>query len=152
MVFISSTTRFFFFPTQFHQQAERVRPETVRDTAPLPAGPEGIVAIRHFFVVEWASWIEDWPTLRRLEPFHVWREDVIRERFEYGEQSGLQCAFGRVYRLDPEWTLPDRPGFGGCRSWLTLPGAPAVATVLTPVLDDARFTSLAAEVRAALQP
>ena len=143
---------FFLFPTQFHQQSERVRPDALRHLAPYPPAPAGTVAIRYFFAVEWASWIDDWPTLQRLEPYHVWREDVVRERFEYDDQRGLQCAFGRVYRLDPEWTFPDRPGFGGCRSWLTLPEFPADATVLHPVLTDAQFTGLAAEVSAALQP
>ena len=101
--------------------------------------------------MEWASWVDDWSTLQRLEPFHVWREEVVRERFEYEEQRGLQCAFGRVYRLEPEWSFPDRPGFGGCRSWVTLPDFPGAVTALTPVLDDARFSALATELRAAIR-
>lgn len=143
---------FFLFPTQFHQQAERIRPDVLPTLRPVSPAPEGMVAVRNFFVLDWAWWIDDWPTLQRLEPFHVWREEVVRERFEYDDQRGLQCAFGRVYRLDPAWTFPDRPSFGGCRSWITLPEFPAETTALHPVMDDARHAALAAELRAVLRP
>ena len=141
---------FFLFPTQFHQQAARVRPDAMTGVSPLSPPPAGTVAVRYFFAVEWALFIEDWSTLQRLEPFHVWREEVVRERFEYEEQRGLQCAFGRVYRIEPEWTFPDRPGFGGCRSWVTLPDFPGSGASMMPVLDDVRFSALAAEVRAGI--
>ncbi len=142
---------FFLFPTQYHQQAERVRPEILPELTPEPPAPAGTVIIRYFFTVDWALWIDDRAALQRLEPFHVWREEVVRERFEYDDQRGLQCAFGRVYRLDPAWSFPDRPSFGGCRSWITLPDFPADTTVLQPVLGDERHASLASEVRAALR-
>ncbi len=143
---------FFLFPTQFHQQAERIRPEILPALTPIDPAPAGTVAIQNFFVLDWAMWIDDWPTLQRLEPFHVWREEVVRERFEYEDQRGLQCAFGRVYRLDPAWTFPDRPSFGGCRSWITLPEFPAEITAMPPVIEDARHFALAAQIRALLHP
>ena len=142
---------FFLFPTQFHQQAARVRPDALAGLVPLSPPPTGTVAIRYFFAVEWAHWVDDWSTLQRLEPFHVWREEIVRERFEYEGQQGLQCAFGRVYRLQSTWTFPDRPGFGGCRSWVTLPDFPGDATAFVPALDDERFSAVAAEVRAAIR-
>ncbi len=141
---------FFLFPTQFHQQAERIRPEELPILTRTPPAPAGTVAIRYFFTLDWALWIDDWPTLQRLEPFHVWREEVVRERYEYDEPRGLQCAFGRVYRLDPEWTFPDRPSFGGCRSWITFPEFPAGAIAMHPVLGDAEHASLAEQVRKVL--
>lgn len=141
---------FFLFPTQFHQQAERVRPEALAELRRTPRPPEGTVAIRYFYALERAEWIDDWDTLARLEPFHVWREDVVRERFAYDEQPGLQCAFGRVYRLDPGWTFPERPGYGGCRSWVTLPEFPAERHTITPVLTDAEHEVVAEDIRRAL--
>lgn len=141
---------FFLFPTQYHQQAERVRPEILPTLLPSPCPAEGTVAIRSFFALEWAEWIEDWETLVRLEPFHVWREDVVRERFAYDEQRGIQCAFGRVYRLEPVWEFADRPSFGGCRSWITLPDLPAEIFSAEPVLDDSQHAKIAREVRAAI--
>jgi hypothetical protein len=140
---------FFLFPTQYHQQAAKVRPEELATLRPAPAPAEGTVEIQYFFALEWAVWIEDWEALTRLEPFHVWREEVVRERFDYDEPRGLQCAFGRVYRLDPAWTFPDKPSYGGCRSWINLPELPP-ETRRTPVIDDARHRALASEIQAAL--
>ena len=141
---------FFLFPTQYHQQAERVRPEAMATLHPTPRPAEGTVEIRYFFTMERAEWVEDWETLARLEPFHLWREDVVRERFEYDGQRGLQCAFGRVYRLQEPWIFEDRPAFGGCRSWITLPTFPAAHFSGQPVLDDRAHATLAKDVRAAL--
>ena len=143
---------FFLFPTRYHQQADRVRPEMSAALGPVVTPETGTVEIRYFFVMEWAVWIDGWSTVARLEPFHVWREDVVCERFDYDDQRGLQCAFGRVYRLEPAWTFPDRPSYGGCRSWVTLPEFPAVDTVLVPVLEDARHEVVSRELRAALNP
>jgi hypothetical protein len=140
---------FFLFPTQYHQQAAKVRPEELGALTPTPAPPENTVEIRYFFALEWAVWIDDWDTLKRLEPFHVWKEEVARERFDYDEPRGLQCAFGRVHRLDSAWAFPDRPSYGGCRSWINLPEPPPDAA-LTPVIDDARHRALSEEILAAL--
>jgi hypothetical protein len=141
---------FCLFPTQYHEQARKVRPAELAGLHPAPAAPEGSVEIRYWFRLEWALWLDDWASLARLAPFHVWGEEIVRERFVYDATPGLQCAFGRVYRLEPLWAFPDRPGYGGCRSWLSLPPTPA-ETALVPVLDDARHQAVNAAVRAALE-
>ena len=141
--------RFFLFPTQYHQQAAMVRPEELSNLHPSPTAPEGTVEIRCFFALEFAVWVDRWPHAIALAPFHVWKEEVVRSRFDYDEPAGLQCAFGRVYRLDTPWSFPDRPGYGGCRSWLNLPAVPPGLDA-APVLDDATHAERAAAVRAAL--
>lgn len=141
--------RFFLFPTQYHQQTEMVRPEERPGLHPAPPAPEGTVEIRYFFALEFAVWVDRWASVAALAPFHVWKEEVIRSRFDYDESAGLQCAFGRVYRLDTAWSFPDRPGYGGCRSWVNLP--PLLPGLdATPVLDDAVHAERATVVRAAL--
>ena len=126
---------FFLFPTQYHQQAERVRPEEVAALDRAPAAPDGTVGIRLRFVLEFAHWIDDWERLRALDPFHVWKEEIIRERFEYDEARGIQCAFGRVLASNALWTFPDHPSYGGCRSWVNLPAVPS-SLEWTPVLPE----------------
>ena len=138
--------RFFLFPTRFHQQFDKVRPgESTGVPAPAddPADP---VEIRYLVAVEFACWVHDWEQLLRLEPLHIWREDVVRERFDYEDQRGLQCAFGRVYRAATAWSFPNRPAYGGCRSWVTLPAPPADLE-WTPVLDGAEHGRRRDEVR-----
>ena len=127
--------RFFLFPTQFHQQYEKVRPGERRESVAPANNAAEVVAVHLLVAVEFACWVNDWERLARLEPFHVWREDVVRERFEYDDQRGLQCAFGRVYRASRPWTFPNRPAYGGCRSWVTLP-APPDDLNWTPVLGE----------------
>ena len=141
---------FFLFPTQYHQQAERVRPEVLSSLRPTHRPIEGTVEVRYFFALEWAEWLSDWDTVARLEPLHVWREDVIRERFAYDDQRGLQYAFGRVYRLETPWRFPDNPAYGGCRSWITLPEFPAREISMHPVLGDLAHEQFARKTRAIL--
>ncbi len=139
---------FFLFPTQYHQQAEMVRPEELPGLRLEPLAPAGTVQIRYRFALEFAVWVDDWATVARLEPFHVWREEVARARFAYDDQAGLQCAFGRVYRLDAPWSFPDRPAYGGCRSWVNLP--PSENPTSSPVISDEAHAERAAAVRAVL--
>lgn len=139
---------FFLFPTGYHQQAAKVRPEELGRLAVAPAS-EGTVRIETVFSVERAVWIDDWETVQRLAPFHVWSEDTMRERFDYDEAAGLQCAVGRVYRLERPWEFPDRPAYGGCRSWVTLPEPPP-GLLRLPVLDDERHAARLHEIRSVI--
>ena len=139
---------FFLFPTQYHQQAEMVRPEELAGLRPEPPARTGTVEIRSFFALEFAAWVDDWAAVARLEPLHVWREEVVRARFAYDEQAGLQCAFGRVYRLGSPWSFPDRPAYGGCRSWVNLPSP--VNPSFSSVIGDEAHAERAAAVRAIL--
>lgn len=140
---------FYLFPTQYHQQAAKVRPEELPLLHPAPLAPAGAVRIDAFFAVEHAVWIDDWETLLRLRPFHVWRDDVLRERFDYDGNPGLQCAFGRVWNLASPWEFPAQPSYGGCRSWVNLPPAPP-PSARHPALDDARHAAAAQAILAVL--
>ncbi len=146
---------FWLFPTQYHEQAAKVRPEELPRLSdglpPVPAdhAAGALVAVRYFYRLEWTRRVEDWDAVARLAPFHVYREEVARERFAYADrqhQAGaLTVAFGRVFRLTAgdDWRFPDSPAFGGCRSWVELP-APPVDVELAPVLPDAEHKARAA--------
>ena len=62
--------------------------------------------------------------LRPQRALHVMQATVHEERFHYDHREGLYLAFVRAYRISPVWTLPLRPSYGGCRSWVALPGPP----------------------------
>lgn len=123
---------FFLFPTFFHEQSEKTR---LRD-APIPAPNEREVALRFFAKVESTSFVTRWETAEALSPLHVLQPAVVRERFDYDDAKGLHVALVRVFRVEPEWTLPNEKSYGGCRSWVQLPEWPA-ATQFQPVLSDA---------------
>ena len=116
---------FFLFPTLFHQQKERVR-ENFEDVDLPVAGDK--IPIKIFGEVVWKGDLDDWEKIRRLAPLHIWKEDVIRERFVFSEEAGegsLQLAVLRTWRLASTWWIPDQRSYGGCRSWVDLPEIPA---------------------------
>ena len=112
---------FFLFPTFFHGQVDRVRrPEG----GPAPREPNEI-EIRYFVWVKETELLTDWEKVRALEPLHILREEVVRERFDYEKTPGVHVAFVEVFRLDPVWRFPNARVYGGCRSWVELPEPPA---------------------------
>ena len=138
---------FLLFPTLFHEQVTKLK---LPETTLLPARAEdGGIRIEYRARVEWTAAITDLATAHRLAPFHVWRDDVVDERFRYDEKEGLSLAFVRVFRLSEPFAFPDSPKYGGCRSWVTLPDLPERMSS-TAVLDQGTHEARAAQVRALL--
>jgi hypothetical protein len=137
-------SEFFLFPTFFHEQIDKVRTEN----GEIPERRPGEIEIRYFAKLVEQLEITSWPMAAALEPFHILHESVVRERFAY-QQAGLHVALVRVFRLKPSWFLPEMPAYGGCRSWVKLPEAPA-ETRLEPVLTDESHQDVVERVRRAL--
>jgi hypothetical protein len=135
---------FFLFPTLFHEQAEKVRGANGNAAPAVVAAGE--IELRVFVRVEQVNVVTDWTTAAALQPFHVLREEVVRERFDYDEAPGLHVAVIRAFRVEPVWRIADQPAFGGCRSWLKLPDEPNESKLL-PVLSDAAHTARLEEIR-----
>jgi len=134
---------FYLFPTWFHEQIAKTKlpPET-----PLPERTTGQIVIRNFVRAEWTQLVTDFDMALALAPFHLWKKEVVEERFRYHESPEIHVAFLRVYKLSEPWSFPDGPKYGGCRSWVELPGPPPEIT-LTPVLDDAAHAARAEEIK-----
>jgi hypothetical protein len=138
---------FFLFPTLFHEQVAKLKlpPET-----PLPASAsEEQIAIHHRVRVEWTQDLADLETVRLLAPFHLWRDEVIEERFRYDEKQGVSLAFVRVEKLAEPFVFPNSSRYGGCRSWVTLPDPPSALSA-TPALGDAEHSDRERRIRALL--
>ena len=112
--------RFFLFPTYFHGQIERTRLSSYREVK----AKQDTVMISVFVEVEFTTLLRDLNLLRPLKTLHVMQASVLEERFHYDHREGLYLAFVRAYRISPVWTLPLRPSYGGCRSWVALPYPP----------------------------
>tara|TARA_B100000927_G_scaffold158235_1_gene127482 strand:+ start:3662 stop:4216 length:555 start_codon:yes stop_codon:yes gene_type:complete len=128
---------FAVFPTRFHAQAAQIR-------GPRPEGggaDEWEVGEEVFFEVwceaVWAHTLSDWNQVKALEPFHIWTEDLVRERFDCGDVQQIHCALVRVYRLTEPFTVPYAKGYGGCRTWVNLPVRPP--ELMEPVVEDSAF-------------
>lgn len=136
---------FLLFPTWFHEQLERT---TLAPDTPAPAPLDEEVEIAYAANVEWTRLVTDLAVVRRLRGHHVWRDDVVEERFRYDETPGLHVAFVRVFRLDPPRRLKMEKRFGGCRSWVDLPDLSGSA--LVSVISDEEHARRRAALEALL--
>ena len=84
-----------------------------------------------------------------LEGQHVWRQEVIAERFDWGREKSVFALAVRVYRLSRPVELPMLPEYGGCKSWIELE-ADISTDDATPVLINIAFEIHLRHFRAAL--
>ena len=138
---------FLLLPTLFHEQTAKLK---LPEHSCLPQTVVGEHTVLHRVVVEWTQDLTDWEQITRLDSFHIWREHVIRERFEYEGKQGVSLAFVRAYRLLVPATFPDSSKYGGCRSWVTLPDMEEMLHS-EPVLDECVHRTVEAAVQAALK-
>lgn len=139
--------RFYLVPTLFHEQVAKLK--LPADTVAPAAREDDQLEIKYVAEVEWTEDITDREVVSALAAFHVWRNEVVEERFRYSDKQGVSLAFVRVARLTPSFLFPNSPRFGGCRSWVTLPEPPA-RNVVEPVLGDAAHREREQQVRALL--
>lgn len=144
--------RFLLFPTLFHQQRECVQPGAqIRYDALAPKLSPSIVRIEYFVeVVDWKL-LESLESALRLQGQHVWREEVIRERFDWGKSRSIYAMAVRVYRLPLPVDLPMRAEYGGCKSWVEFE-EPIHTDHAQPVLTDREFESKLQHFRGVLEP
>lgn len=144
---------FWLFPTGFHNQGEQLNwtPPNAGDVAVPRDEERETVNIRQFAVLHGVWRLTDWDKVTALGPLHVWREEVVRERFAWNEESSLHVALVRVSVLPKPWTFPYERGYGGCRSWVKLPaGGRGLEKEARPAMEDAAWNTAAAKVRAML--
>ncbi len=134
-------SRFLLFPTRFHQQREAVLPAAqARFDLIAPAFPVAD-RVRLEFLAEVVAWkrLDSLAMAERLRGQHVWRDEVIAERFDWVKSKNLFALAVKVFRLPQAVELPLLPGYGGCKSWVELEREIAVGAA-QPVLADAAFT------------
>jgi hypothetical protein len=138
-------SEFLLFPTLFHEQVAKLK---LPAETPLPQPAPGEITIRQFCRVEWTALVTDLEVIKKLAPFHLWRDEEIEKRFQWDEPAGVNVAFLRAFHLAQPFSFPESPRYGGCRSWVNLPEPATLA--MTPALSDAEYASCAAEVKAIL--
>src|SRR5688500_929609 len=82
---------FLLFPTRFHQQRESVIDSAQARFDAIAPGfpPEGTLRLEFWAkVVEWRE-IVSARALHELRGQHIWRDEVLRERFEWGKSLGI---------------------------------------------------------------
>lgn len=132
--------KFLLFPTLFHQQRESVVPEAQARFDEIAPGFPGPDTLRIEFYAEVVKWrrLESLAEAERLRGQHIWRDEVIAERFEWGKSKNIVAMGVRIFRLPEAVELPMAASYGGCKSWIELEHDIDV-TKATPVLSDAEF-------------
>lgn len=154
---------FFLFPTWFHTQAAQLRWVPAEASEPSYSSDPGYdpvtqvfppeenrqtVDIDGFCTLESLARVTDWAVVEKLAPFHLWNETVVRERFVYDEDSCLNVALVRCWKLPERWTFPYAPRYGGCRSWVELPAEGShLRSQAQPAMDEDAWQAIATQVR-----
>ncbi len=144
--------RFFLFPTLFHQQRDAVRDgaQLRYDALIAPNLSSSSVHIEFFAeVVDWKL-LESCEAALHLRGQHIWREEIIRERFEWGRARNIYAMAVRVFRLPLPVELPMRADYGGCKSWVDLDAVISINGAQS-VLSDSEFHAKLERFRAALE-
>ncbi len=113
---------FFLFPTQFHQQRELVLPTAQKrfdEIAPQFSPP---TILRLEFLAKVVAWkqIDSLALAKKLRGQHIWRDEVIAERFDWGKNKNIFALAIRVFQLPRKIELPMAASYGGCKSWIEL--------------------------------
>ena len=141
--------RFWLFPTRFHQQAEGVVEEARAGFEDYEWPAEDVLRIEFGAEVVEARRLDSLAQAQRLAGQHIWREEIIAERFDWGRDAGIYAMALRVRRLAAPVELPMLESYGGCKSWVELE-PPMEFSGAEPVLADADFEMKLREFQEAL--
>ncbi len=144
-VFQAKYPRFWLLPTEFHQQLERSKPEAKRYFESTPSLIQQ-VELKYWAESIQVAYLESWETVHQLDSFHLLKEEILRERFDYGESRGLHLLVVRVYRLNQPIGIPWLSSYDGCKSWVDLESVPDFDNS-TAVISDIAFDHLKMRIK-----
>lgn len=139
-VFTINDPEFFLMPTYEHQNAALLQPafvprlEAIQAAAPDPK----TVTLDSYAVVDTIREAKDEEQVNALAREHLWNPLYVRQRFDFNPYDPLYLVVLRVYRLPEAVTLPMRPEYVGCKSWVTLE-RPLSTAGAVPAVPDAEF-------------
>jgi hypothetical protein len=144
---------FLLFPTLFHQQRESVIPAAQERFDQIARQFTSMEVVRLDFFAEVVAWrrIDSLSAAESLRGQHVWRDEVIAERFGWGRAKNLFALAVRVHQLPLTIELPMLPAYGGCKSWVELEKEVSLVGA-HPVLDQPTFDHKLQAFYSALNP
>jgi hypothetical protein len=138
------------FPSFEHQQADLLRPEHAATLGHVLAEAPAADALRftHYAQVHDAFPVREQAELDALAPHHIWSDAYATQRLRWRPAQALTAIVLRVWRLAEPVSVPWRPEYSGCKSWLALLDE-ARLSAATPAMTDEAFAAEAAAIRAA---
>lgn len=143
--------RFLLFPTRYHQQRECVVPTAQTRFDQMQRLSAEIVRLEFGAELVEARRLETLSQVKALRGQHIWQDEVVEQRFDWGKEKAIYALAARVFRLAAEVELPMDSAYGGCKSWITLERDIGTDAAV-PVLDDAAFQGKLEEFLTAFQP
>jgi hypothetical protein len=126
------------------ERAERVeRVERGEEGSPRI---DSSIPLRYFAEVVQQAFLSDWAAVARLNAFHLWSEETLRERFNWAQPPGLHAFAVRVHRLMQPAPLEVTPEMSGCKSWIDVP-LDFIAHASEPVLSNTAFANKLEELK-----
>jgi hypothetical protein len=135
------------YPTYEHQKPHLLKPEYAAQVTPVESGwhPD-TVSIKSCAEITEVLPITKKEQIAALQPYHIWHEQMIRDRLRWQPQRPLVVLLLRVYRLATPQTIPYDNAYSGCKSWIDLT-QPITADKLTPVLGDNEYAIRVREIK-----
>jgi hypothetical protein len=142
---------FLLFPTQYHQHRDLISPEAQARFDELAGTAVNEDQVQFDYVAHVVSWrkLESLQAAERLRGQHIWRDEVIADRFEWGKEHNIYALAVRVFRLAAPVVLPVVASYGGCKSWIDLE-QDVETEGATPVLSKEAFNDKLNQFHAAL--
>ena len=144
--------KFWLFPTRYHQQWEKSKPELQRMIV-IPAQASKEITLQYFAEVTDAIYLSSWEQVARLNDVHFWGEEILRERFGYqdrpGMETGLHLLIVRVSQINVPHRLQPSTEYEGCKSWIEVPVG-WVQDIARPVVRAEEFATRRSRILAAV--
>ena len=113
---------FWLYPTFIHQAAESVKPEwrTALAEAVARKPAAGTLVLPGYAEVVEAVPLTSPDEITRFDAQHIWSPDYLRKRWDWNPKQPIWALVLKVSRLAEPVTIPERPEYGGCKSWVRL--------------------------------
>lgn len=148
---MSAGDEFALYPTREHQEEAHLKGGARRRLAGADGAAAGGTPILACAAVEAEADVTSDAAFEALSPMHVWSDSYVAARRAWRPERPVKAAHLRVYRLDRPVVVPDRPEYGGCRSWIDVgEGGGGLPAGRAPVLGDIEAAARLARFREAV--
>src|SRR5262249_25144861 len=128
--------RFLLFPTSYHEQRDCVIPTAQARFDVIHRLRRSAETVRLEYSAELVETrpLESPAQAEALQGQHIWRQEVIARRFDWGKEKTIHTLVVRVLRLACAVEIPMNSAYGGCKSWIEL-GCDITTDGAVPVLS-----------------
>lgn len=112
--------RFYLFPTNFHQGQNQFKPEFAHHAVGSLPSEASRISIHGWAEVVSAQRCSDLERLMRLDPFVIFTEQTIQQRYRFRADQAVQVMVVRAWRLPQPVLIENRDEYSGCRSWMSV--------------------------------